>query len=59
LMQWAQTPTKLRLGDEDEEMDEAGWVRGYLRRLRVWMVNDGESARFVLAYRIVRDGSGF
>lgn len=30
LMQWAQTPTKLRLGEGEggEEMEEAGWVRG-------------------------------
>ena len=43
LMQWAQTPTRLRLGDGDSEiLQETGWIGQNLRRLRIWMVNDGE-----------------
>jgi hypothetical protein len=42
LMQWSSTPTKLRLGDGESEVTrETGWIGQNLRRLRIWMVNDG------------------
>ncbi|KAH8080174.1 NADPH oxidase isoform 2 [Filobasidium floriforme] len=47
LMQWSSTPTKLRLGDGESEVTrETGWIGQNLRRLRIWMVNDGSRSIF-------------